>query len=144
MTISSHTILLVEDDPDQRVLATLALENSNLPVEVKSVGSGEMALHYLLGEDPFGKDFLRRTPALVILDLGLPGMSGFDVLRIMRETPELRSIPVLVLTISDEGKDRETALSFGARDFHLKPTDWSDLARWVADLLKHEKGVSAG
>lgn len=136
MSTTYRTVLLVEDDPDHRLLISFALEGSAPGILVRSVGSGELALEYLLGQPPADDldDFPR--PCLVILNLGLPGISGFDVLRVMRETRALREIPVLVLTVSSEDRDRRLALSLGAVAFLPKPADFSSIGPVVRDLLE--------
>jgi CheY-like chemotaxis protein len=126
----------VEDDPDHQFLITLALQDSTLGLEIRSVASGEMALQYLLGLPPFEDLEAFPRPSLVLLDLNLPGISGLDVLRAMRETRELREIPVLVLTVSDDARDRKAALALGADACHQKPTDLALLTQIVGELLR--------
>lgn len=125
----------MEDNPDHELLIRLALEDSPLGVRVRSVASGEMALQYLLGLPPFEDLEAFPRPSLVVLDLGLPGISGLDVLKAMRETRELKEIPVLVLTVSDEEEARKTALAFGADACRQKPADLTLLPPMVGELL---------
>jgi len=134
------TILLVEDDPDHQILISLALNDSNLGFQVRSTASGEMALLYLLGMPPFDDPDEYPRPVLVILDLNLPGMSGFDVLRAIRESRELRAIPVLVLAVSDEDPHRQRAKELGATAFLTKPADFSSLSHIIRELLQDRRG----
>jgi len=135
-------LLLVESDPDHRFLTIHALNNSALGVEVRSMASGELALQYLLGQGRFEDQEQHRRPSLVLLDLWLPGMSGFDLLRAMKETEQLRSIPAMVLTMSDEDRDRREALELGAVAYCQKPSDFSLLVPIVRELLQqHDSEV---
>lgn len=136
------TILLVEDDPDHQILIALALNDPHLGVQVRSTASGEMALLYLLGMPPFDDANQYPRPVLVILDLNLPGMSGFDVLRAIRESRELRFLPVLVLAVSGEDLHRRRALELGATAFQTKPADFSSLFPIVRELLRDGRGSS--
>jgi two-component system response regulator len=132
-------LLLVEDDPDQQLLISLALQEATPPVGIRSVASGEMALQYLYGLPPFDDRMRFPRPALVVLDIGLPGVSGFDVLKTIRESESLRDIPVLILTILDEAHYRERALELGATAFCPKPDDFSLITPFVQALLRGER-----
>lgn len=137
-------LLLVEDDPDHQLLTELALRRAGVDADIHTLPSGELALQYLLGMPPFEDVGRFPRPALVLLDLGLPGMSGFDVLRAMREAVELRSVPVLVITVSTEERDRERAFELGAVEFCQKPSDFSLLAPIVRDLIGRRGNLAVG
>jgi two-component system response regulator len=132
-------LLLVEDDPDQQLLISLALQEATPPVGIRSVASGEMALQYLYGLPPFDDRIRFPRPSLVVLDLDLPGVSGFDVLKTIRESESLRDIPVLILTVLDEAHYRKRALELGATAFCPKPNDFSLISPFVQALLRGER-----
>ena len=116
-------VLLVEDEEDHRLLVRQALERIGTEPPVLEADSGEKALAWM-------KRQVSRLGALsgglVILDLGLPGMSGFDVLQEMREVPGLQDTPVVVLTASENTMDQDHAFNLGARGYFQKPSDFRD------------------
>lgn len=114
-------VLLVEDEPDHRVLVTEALKRMGAELRVHEVESAEDAMRWMqdIVED---KELLPE--GMVLLDLGLPGASGFRVLEWMRETPGLVDLPVVVLTASENPLDAEHAFNLGARGYFQKPADF--------------------
>lgn len=121
MTEAARTILLVEDNEDdvfvfKRVLQKAAIDN---PLQIAT--NGQKAIDYLGGIAQHGNRELSPLPFLVFLDLKLPYLSGFEVLRWIRSRPELNSILVIVLTSSPEEKDHERAYALGARSYLIKP-----------------------
>jgi DNA-binding response OmpR family regulator len=114
-------ILLVEDDADHRVLVRVALARvaPSVPLDEVVDGVDAMAWLRLRMGDPAA---LRG--GVVILDLGLPRASGFNVLEWMREIPALERLPVVVLTASENPMDAEHAFNLGARGYFQKPTDF--------------------
>src|SRR6187401_431744 len=94
-------ILLVEDNPNDLELTLVALERSQLANEVIVLRDGAEALDYLLRRNHH-QDRVAGNPAVMLLDLKLPKVDGLEVLKVIRETEELRSIPVVMLTSSRE------------------------------------------
>ena len=122
-------VLLVEDEEDHRVLVREALERTGEEVPLLEAGTGEEALEWMK------RQVGRVGPlngGLVILDLGLPGISGFDVLQQTREIPGLHDTPVVVITASQNAMDQDHAFNLGVRGFFQKPTDIRD----YQDILK--------
>lgn len=115
-------ILLVEDDIDHRVLVREALSRlvPVIPVEEMVDGGDAVAWLRRRSGDPALVD-----GGVVILDLGLPRVSGFQVLEWMREMPTLARLPVVVLTASENPMDAEHAFNLGARGYFQKPADFS-------------------
>lgn len=111
-------ILLAEDLPADAGLVRAALREGRFYCSLDVVEDGEQALAYLRGERPGG-----RRPDLVLLDLNLPRMNGREVLAAMKADPDLRLIPVVVLTTSDVERDIEASYSLGAVGFVTKPLD---------------------
>ena len=135
-------ILLVEDDPNDALLAQRALQRAGASQEILHLQDGEEAINYLSGKPPFGDRSRHPMPSLVLLDLKMPRMSGFDVLSWLQGQPELAALPVVVLTGSIEPQDVENAKKLGAVGYEVKPIDFGKLveiakeidARWLGQL----------
>jgi len=113
-------ILLVEDNPDDVLLTKRAFAKANLLNEVVVAEDGAAALDLLLPAD--GARGL--VPAVVLLDLNLPGVDGHEVLRRLRADPRTRLVPVVVLTTSAEERDMVEAYEDGANSYVRKPVDF--------------------
>jgi len=133
--VATHTILMVEDNPDHILLVEIAARKVDPGVQVRSVRSGEKAMAYLSGAPPFDDPVVHSLPDLVILDLLLPGLGGFDVLEWAARTEEVRDIPWVVLSSSVNPGDRERALGHGAEEFHSKPSDVVELGETIRRIL---------
>ena len=137
-------ILLVEDDPNDALLAQRALQRAGASQEILHLQDGEEAINYLSGKPPFGDRSRYPMPSLVLLDLKMPRMSGFDVLSWLQAQPQLAALPVVVLTGSIEPQDFENAKKLGAVGYEVKPIDFGKLveiakgidARWLGQLQK--------
>lgn len=114
-------VLLVEDEADHRVLVTEALQRLAADVDIHEVGTADAAIRWMKEFSGDG-DSLQR--GVVVLDLGLPGASGFRVLEWMHDTPPLDDLAVVVLTSSENPLDAEHAFNLGARGYFQKPADF--------------------
>lgn len=126
-------ILLVEDNPNDLELTLIALERSQLANEVIVVRDGAEALDYLFCQG----EYLNReggNPAVVLLDLKLPKIDGLEVLAKIRHSDSLRSLPVVMLTSSREEKDLITSYETGVNAYVVKPVDFTEFQRAIADL----------
>ena len=121
------TILLVEDSPDDVALTLRAFRKQNIGNEVVVAKDGEEALDYLHGKRKF-------NPALVLLDLKLPKVSGLEVLKKIRENEETKLCPVVVLTSSKEEKDLIESYKLGANSYIRKPVDFGQFSEAVRTL----------
>lgn len=126
-------ILLVEDNPQDEMLFLRALKKVNLANEVHVARDGQQALDYLLNQGDYA-DVQTKLPAVVVLDLGLPRVSGLDVLARLRNDPRTKLLPVVILTSSDEEQDRLSSYGSGANSFVRKPLDFTQFAEAVAQL----------
>jgi CheY-like chemotaxis protein len=130
---TAKTILLVEDDPDDADLTFRALDRNGVANQVVLARDGQVALDWLFctgaheGRAP-------ELPAVVLLDLKLPGMSGLDVLEQIRADPRTRFLPVVVLTASKEQEHVVRSYALGANSFVRKPVAFADLAEAVRTL----------
>lgn len=130
-------VLVVEDNPDHAVLVQMAASRARADLDVRVLSSGEAALAYLGGDGAYADRAAHPLPDLVILDLLLPGMGGFDVLTWMGDRPELaQAIPVVVLTSSMNPDDRGKSMELGASDFFTKPPDLDGLGSTIRRILE--------
>jgi len=126
-------ILLVEDNPKDLELTLIALGKSNLANEVVTVRDGVEALDYLHCREAY-VERARGNPAVVLLDLKLPRMDGLQVLEAIRKESSLQSIPVVILTSSNEEKDLMKSYSLGANAYVVKPVGFQEFLEAVQDL----------
>lgn len=130
----SSRILLVEDNPDHQELTLMTLAENNVLNEVVVANDGLEALEYLFGTGRYEGRDAREVPALVLLDLKLPKLSGIDVLRRVREDDRTRFVPVVILTSSSEEEDIVASLRNGANSYVRKPVDFSRFVEQVQRL----------
>lgn len=126
-------ILLVEDDPHDVELTLEALEESNLANEVVVARDGAEALDYLYRHG----DFVGRAnglPAVVLLDLKLPRISGIEVLKRMRADEALKRIPVVILTSSRESTDLSQCYEIGVNAYVVKPVQIQDFMAAIKEV----------
>jgi CheY-like chemotaxis protein len=128
-------ILLVEDRGDDVLIILKAFAQAGLDNQVVVVRDGEECIQYLQGEGAYKDRARYPLPNLMLLDLKMPRMDGFEVLRWLRRQPELRGIIVVVLTASSEIRDVNQAYQLGANSFMVKPDDFQNVAS-MARLLK--------
>ena len=126
-------ILLVEDNPKDLELTLVALERSQLANDVVVVRDGAEALDYLFRRNE-QEGRAEGNPAVILLDLKLPRVDGLEVLKTVRETAELRSIPVVMLTSSREEPDLAKAYELGVNAYVVKPVEFRDFVAAIADL----------
>jgi CheY-like chemotaxis protein len=126
-------ILLVEDNARDLELTLLALERSQLANEVIIVRDGAEALDYLLRRNAFSER-AEGNPSIMLLDLKLPKVDGLEVLKAVKESITLRSIPVVMLTNSKEDHDLGRAYEFGANAYVVKPVEFKDFVSAVSGI----------
>lgn len=129
-------ILLVEDSEMDVELIQEAFREARLANRIEVAHTGERALDYVRGKGEYADRQIYPLPDIVLLDLKLPGMSGHDVLRHIRETPEVRRLPVIILTSSKDEGDRAMSYDIGANSYLVKPVSFEEfveVARKVSD-----------
>jgi CheY-like chemotaxis protein len=124
-------ILLVEDNRMDVELIRDAFRETGLAHEVDIAENGERALDYLIGRGDDENRSVTRLPDLVLLDLKMPGIDGFEVLRRVKSTSGLRRIPVIVLTSSREEGDRAMSYDLGANSYLVKPVSFEGFVALV-------------
>ena len=128
------TIPLVEDTQPDELLILRTLNKINLANGVDVVRDGQQALDYLFREGEFAGRAGTDLPTVVLLDINLPRVSGLEVLERLRADPRTRLLPVVILTSSDEDRDRVRSYENGANSFVRKPLVFTEFAETVARL----------
>lgn len=128
-------VLLVEDNGDYALLVRLAFKDARVGNPLHVVADGESAIEYFT-RWARGEPMSTPLPALVLLDLSLPGKSGFEVLTWLRSQPRFASLPVVVLSSSSDPGDLERVRNLGAEDYVVKPTRFADLVTIVGTLAR--------
>jgi CheY-like chemotaxis protein len=129
-------ILLVEDREDDILLVRRAFSAANLDAPLQVVRDGEEAIAYLEGIGKYQNREEFPLPDLVLLDLKLPGLDGYDVLQWIRSNPALKALRVIVLTSSEEIRDVNKAYSMGANSFLVKPFEFTNYPALINSLSK--------
>jgi two-component system, response regulator len=127
-------ILLVEDNSDDEALTQRALKKNNIKNEVIVAHDGSEALDYLFGQGMYAGRDTRLMPQVILLDLNLPKLDGFEVLRRMRSDERTNLLPVVILTSSDEERDRINGYGLGANSYVRKPVEFGDFIEAVKQL----------
>jgi CheY-like chemotaxis protein len=118
---------MADDDDDDRLLALDALKESKIDGQIKFVANGEELLDYLCHRGEFAQGAGVPRPGLILLDLNMPRMDGREALREIKADPELRRIPVVVLTTSNADTDIGAIYDLGANSFISKPFQFEAL-----------------
>jgi len=134
MITDRSTVLLAEDDPDDVLLTQLAFERARLANPLQVVRDGEEAIAYLSGEGAFADRDRFPMPILLLLDLNMPKMDGFQVLDWLRADPLLRQLPVAIMTSSDHDPHISRAYELGADSYLIKPPDATAMLNLVQRL----------
>ena len=124
--MKTHIICLIEDNPDDVKLTRRAFAQSRIINEVVIAKDGAEALEYLAA--------CTSLPSLILLDLHLPKVSGLEVLKVIRTTPRLKLLPVVVLTSSSEDRDIVESYTLGANSYIRKPVDFDQFMEAVKKL----------
>ena len=132
--MKNKTILIVEDNPQDEMLMLRALRKANVANRIEIVRDGQQALDYLFCEGEFAGRDPKDLPAVVALDIGLPRLSGLEVLERLRAEPRTAVLPVVILTSSDEERDRRKSYQNGANSFVRKPVAFAEFAETVVRL----------
>jgi CheY-like chemotaxis protein/DNA-binding XRE family transcriptional regulator len=127
-------ILLVEDNPDDVELTLKAFQSARLKNRVHIVRDGAEAVNFLFGRGPFTKVWHPHQALVVLLDLNLPKLSGLEVLRRIRGDARTITLPVVVLTVSDHGRDIAECRRLGCNHYIVKPVGFENFSRITPNL----------
>lgn len=133
----SFTILMADDDADDCDLARLALAESHLRNEIRFVADGEELMDYLKHRGSYSDPETSPRPGLILLDLNMPRKSGREALAEIKQDPELRSIPVVILTTSSAEEDIYRSYDTGASSFITKPISFMGLVNVMSSLGRY-------
>jgi CheY-like chemotaxis protein len=129
-------ILVAEDNSNDFKLLNHAYSRTGLPHRLQRVGDGLEVVSYLEGLPPFRDRRTFPLPDLLLLDLDMPGMYGFQVLEWLRNSPEWSKLPVVVLSCSNSDHDREKAYELGARAFYTKDASLDDTQEMLLTICR--------
>lgn len=134
MNTTVPPILAAEDEEADRLILELAFESAKLPHRLIIVRDGKEAVDYLAGLPPYTDRAVHPLPALLLSDLKMPHMDGFDVLTWLAGHPEFKELPVVIITSSSIEGDMEKVRQLGARDFFVKPHTLPEYVNIVRQL----------
>ena len=138
MTSSSYWILVVEDDPTHATLAKAVFSRRQAYVHIHVTRSAEEAIAYLKG--PWhGKDLGREFPDIIALDVQMEGIGALALLKWYSRQQEIPDVPVVVFTVSEDANLERQCLELGAKEFKVKPTDFTELVDVVHRVLDRYK-----
>jgi len=131
------TLLMADDDPDDRMMAREAFEESRLSNPLRFVSDGEELMDYLCRRGPFADSAAYPFPGLLLLDLNMPRKDGREVLREIRADPALRRLPIVVLTTSRADEDIVRSYELGVNSFIVKPVTFAGLVEVLRTLGRY-------
>jgi len=136
------TILLVEDIPSDAALIRRSFEKTNVLNPIVWTKNGQEALGYLSGLGQYSDRTKYPLPALILLDLDLPEMTGFELLQWKRSQPNIRRIPVVILTIDSASSTVNAAYDLGANSYLVKPGNPEEVMRVVKIIQEYWLGLN--
>lgn len=134
MTGEPVEILLVEDNPNDAELTLRSLKKNNVSNRIHLVRDGAEALDFLFGKGAYSGRSLKNGPRVILLDLKLPKVDGLEVLRQIKRDPQVRNVPVVILTSSKEERDIVESYQLGVNSYIVKPVDFAQFTDAVRQL----------
>jgi len=131
----SRTILLAEDEDTDAIMFRFAMKTAGLKFPLVIARDGQEAVDYLAGEGRFHDRLQYPLPSLLILDLKMPRLTGFDVLDWLKSRPDLLNLPAVVLSSSSYPEDIERAQKLGAREYFIKPHSLAELSKVLQSAI---------
>jgi two-component system response regulator len=134
MNYNGIEILFAEDSEDDALLTIRALKNSGFANKLHHVSDGVEALDFIFCRGTYALRDTKECPKLILLDLKMPKVSGIDVLQKIKADPDLKSIPVVILTSSNEDPDIKKCYALGANSYIVKPVDSENFFNCIKEL----------
>ena len=134
LDINNVEILLVEDNPDDAGLVIRALKKHNLANNLIHLSDGAQALDFIFCKGEFAERQINDRPKVIFLDLKMPKVDGLQVLQAIREDKRTESIPVVIMTSSNEERDIVEGYRLGVNSYIVKPVDFDNFSKAVAEL----------
>ena len=132
--IKPITILIADDDEEDRMLIMDAIEESEIPSQVYFVKDGEEAMDYLHQRGKYGQGVNAPRPGIILLDLNMPRKDGRETLQEIKSDPNLKQIPVIILTTSKLETDINTSYDLGANTYITKPANFDSLVEIIKTI----------
>ena len=127
-------ILLVEDNPHEARLTILSLQEHKLADNLKHIDDGAEALDFIFANGVYSARANAKHPKIILLDLNLPKVGGLEVLRQIKSNEKTKSIPVVILSSSNQGQDIAAGFQLGANSYIVKPVEFDSFQKAVAEL----------
>lgn len=131
------SVLIADDDTQDTMLVRMAAQRVSLCLRFASVANGEEAIDYLMGRSRYADRQAHPFPSMMLLDLKMPRLSGFDVLDYVRRQPRLRQLPIVIFSSSDHPGDIQRAYEAGANSYLCKPHSNNDLSALLKALEEY-------
>jgi len=141
-TTNPITILMADDDPDDRMLMKKALDQNQTQHNIQFVENGVDLMDYLQQRGRYKTEKVTK-PGLILLDLNMPKMDGREALKLIKSNPELRRIPVIVLTTSKAEEDIFQTYDLGVNSFICKPVRFQELVEVTKEIENYWFGTVA-
>jgi CheY-like chemotaxis protein len=132
---TNHSIIITDDDKDDQEFLITAIKQVDPGCEIRTSNDGLQLLDILLKRNEF-RNSDQPLPDLIILDLNMPIMDGYEVLKQVKSTDELKNIPIFILTTSTNEYDHTKSIAYGAKNFYSKPMIASGLVLIVRSIFK--------
>jgi two-component system, response regulator len=143
MAFDDMTILLVEDNDDDAELARRAFQHGKINNKLVRARDGLDALDYLFARGKYAGRDVRDQPTLTLLDLNIPKIHGLEVLKAIRADERTRHLPVVILTTSNEDRDRMSAYDHYANSYVIKPIDYDKFIAAAGNLSLYWTGLNS-
>ncbi|RJQ63176.1 MAG: response regulator [Stygiobacter sp.] len=137
-----NEVLIVEDNPYDADLSLRILKENSLIEKVSVVEDGEEALDFIFDQSEYPKSKLSPFLKVIFLDIKLPKVNGFEILREIKSNVSTKNIPIVVFTSSNQAIDISTAYNLGASSYVVKPVDYDDFAKTVKEMGYYWIGVN--
>ena len=137
MVNKAFTVLLVEDDLNDIFLVKRAFKMARIPNPLQVVTDGEEAVHYLQGTGKYTDRSTYPLPKLIVMDIKMPGRTGFEVLEWAKQDRVLRRIPIIIVSSSDSPADINHAYESGANAYMVKPMDFHQVEHLFDSITRY-------
>jgi len=140
----AKSILVAEDDSNAVLLLKTVCSKAHIDAPLHVVRDGQEAIEYLEGSGEFTDRVAHPLPALLLLDLNMPRLNGFEVLKWIRQHPQLKRLLVVVLSSSADPKDVERSYDLGANSYLVKPMGFDGFSEMIGTLKKYWLEMNQG
>ena len=130
----STEVLLIDDNPMDVDLTQRIFRKLGLTCRIEVANNGQQAIDYLLGNDRYAGRDSYTPPDLILLDLKMPGMGGFEVLGTIKSHPALKLLPVIIFSTSNQDRDKLLAYQAGANGYLVKPSSLDEMMQIIRAL----------